>query len=103
LAAAAHPAAGPHLIAAAPFCCIPEAFALPRLPLSGAAPHLVVSPVRTIDGTRLKAVNSTDRNFTRDKLVTMIRSADERLADYLRRLDRTMPRRMGRVAVRRRT
>src|SRR5512134_1153318 len=39
--------------------------------------------------TRLKAVNSTDRNFTREKLVTMIRSADERLADYLRRLDRT--------------
>ena len=34
-----------------------------------------------VDGTRLKAVNSTDRNFTRDKLVKMIRSADERLAD----------------------
>ena len=42
-----------------------------------------------VDGTRLKAVNSTDRNFTRDKLVKMIRSADERLADYLSRLDRT--------------
>ena len=42
-----------------------------------------------VDGTRLKAVNSTDRNFTREKLVTMIRSADERLADYLSRLDRT--------------
>ena len=39
--------------------------------------------------TRLKAVNSTDRNFTRDKLVKMIRSADERLADYVSRLDRT--------------
>ena len=42
-----------------------------------------------VDGSRLKAVNSTDRNFTREKLVTMIRSADERLADYLSRLDRT--------------
>ena len=42
-----------------------------------------------VDGTRLKAVNSTDRNFTHDKLVKMIRSADERLADYLTRLDRT--------------
>src|SRR5512134_3268952 len=42
-----------------------------------------------VDGTRLKAVNSTDRNFSRDKLVKMIRSADERLADYLSRLDRT--------------
>src|SRR5512132_2584165 len=42
-----------------------------------------------VDGTRLKAVNSTDRNFTREKLVKMIRPADERLADYLSRLDRT--------------
>ena len=42
-----------------------------------------------VDGTRLKAVNSTDRNFTREKLVKMIRSADERLADYLSRLDQT--------------
>jgi hypothetical protein len=42
-----------------------------------------------VDGTRLKAVNGTDRNFTREKLVKMIRSADERLADYLSRLDRT--------------
>ena len=38
-----------------------------------------------VDGTRL----STDHNFTREKLVKMIRSADERLADYLSRLDRT--------------
>ena len=42
-----------------------------------------------VDGSRLKAVDSTDRNFTREKLVTMIRSADERLADYLSRPDRT--------------
>ena len=42
-----------------------------------------------IDGTRLKAVNSRDRNFTREKLAKFLRSADERLADYLARLDRT--------------
>jgi transposase len=42
-----------------------------------------------VDGTRLKAVNSTDRNFTREKLAKLIQSADERLADYLTRLDRT--------------
>src|SRR5512147_3093656 len=34
-----------------------------------------------VDGTRLKAVHSTDRNFTCEKLVKMIRSADERLAE----------------------
>jgi uncharacterized protein YllA (UPF0747 family) len=32
-----------------------------------------------VDGTRLKAVNSTDRNFTREKLIKLIQSADERL------------------------
>jgi transposase len=41
-----------------------------------------------IDGTKLKAVNSRDNNFTHDKLAKLIRSADERLADYLARLDR---------------
>src|SRR5512135_1411518 len=42
-----------------------------------------------VDGIRLKAVNSTDRNFTREKRVKMMRWADERLSDYLSRLDRT--------------
>ncbi len=42
-----------------------------------------------VDGTRLKAVNSRERNFTREKLAKLIRSTDERLADYLKRLDRT--------------
>ena len=36
-----------------------------------------------IDGTRLKAVNSADRNFTREKLKTMLANADARLAEYL--------------------
>src|SRR3979411_2046511 len=40
-----------------------------------------------VDGTRIKAVNNKDRNFTRAALTKFIRDADERLADYVRRLD----------------
>src|SRR5580698_10927534 len=40
-----------------------------------------------VDGTRIKAVNNKDRNFTRNSLENFIKAADERLADYLRRLD----------------
>ncbi len=40
-----------------------------------------------VDGTRIKAVNNKDRNFTRKKLKTSIKAADERLEDYLKRLD----------------
>ena len=40
-----------------------------------------------VDGTRIKAVNNKDRNFTRNSLETFIKAADERLADYLKRLD----------------
>src|SRR5471030_3324631 len=40
-----------------------------------------------VDGTRIKAVNNKDRNFTRNSLETFIKQADERLADYLTRLD----------------
>jgi Transposase DDE domain/Transposase domain (DUF772) len=40
-----------------------------------------------VDGTRIKAVNNKDRNFTRASLTKFIRDADERLADYMRRLD----------------
>ena len=40
-----------------------------------------------IDGTRLKAVNNKDRNFTRSALEQFIRKADECLAGYLQRLD----------------
>jgi transposase len=39
------------------------------------------------DGTRIKAVNNKDRNFARNSLEKFIRAADERLDDYLRRLD----------------
>src|ERR1700758_1196008 len=40
-----------------------------------------------VDGTRIKAVNNKDRNFTRNSLETFIKQTDERLADYLQRLD----------------
>jgi hypothetical protein len=40
-----------------------------------------------VDGTRTKAVSNKDRNFTRKSLDTFIKAADERPADYLRRLD----------------
>jgi transposase len=40
-----------------------------------------------VDGTRIKAVNNKDRNFTRASLREFIRAADERLNDYLERLD----------------
>ena len=40
-----------------------------------------------VDGTRIKAVNNKDRNFTRNSLRDFIRAADERLDDYLARLD----------------
>jgi transposase len=40
-----------------------------------------------VDGTRLKAVNNKDRNFTRSALEQYIRKADECMAGYLQRLD----------------
>ncbi|MDQ2763878.1 MAG: IS1182 family transposase [Pseudomonadota bacterium] len=42
-----------------------------------------------VDGTRIKAVNNKDRNFTRASLTEFIRLADERLDDYLQRLDQS--------------
>src|SRR5271156_2645525 len=38
-------------------------------------------------GTRIKALNNKDRNFTRASLREFIRAADERLNEYLERLD----------------
>jgi len=40
-----------------------------------------------VDGTRIKAVNNKDRNFTKTALEKFIKAADERLNEYLRRLD----------------
>ncbi|MDB5395997.1 MAG: hypothetical protein JWM91_3503, partial [Rhodospirillales bacterium] len=40
-----------------------------------------------IDGTRIKAVNNKDRNFTRASLSQFIKAADAKLEEYLKRLD----------------
>ncbi|MGH6677795.1 MAG: transposase [Bradyrhizobium sp.] len=40
-----------------------------------------------VDGTRIKAVNNKDRNFTRASLATFLKLADAKLDDYLQRLD----------------
>ena len=40
-----------------------------------------------VDGTRIKAVNSKDRNFTKTSLEKFLTESDERLNDYLKRLD----------------
>src|SRR5436305_14440454 len=40
-----------------------------------------------VDGTRIKAVNNKDRNFTRGSLTQFIKAADAKLDDYLQRLD----------------
>ena len=40
-----------------------------------------------VDGTRIKAVNNKDRNFTRASLTKFIELADGKLDDYLQRLD----------------
>lgn len=42
-----------------------------------------------VDGTRIKAVNNKDRNFTRASLTEFIKLADAKLDDYLRRLDQS--------------
>lgn len=40
-----------------------------------------------VDGTRIKAVNSRERNFTKAKLAKAVAESDERLARYLKQLD----------------
>src|SRR3979490_2084921 len=40
-----------------------------------------------VDGTRIKAVNNKDRNFTKNSLEKFIQAVDKRLDEYLRRLD----------------
>lgn len=40
-----------------------------------------------VDGTRIKAVNSRERNFTKAKLARAMAESDERLARYLKQLD----------------
>ena len=40
-----------------------------------------------VDGTRIKAVNNKNRNFTRTSLTRFIQEADEKLTGYMKRLD----------------
>ena len=40
-----------------------------------------------VDGTRIKAVNNKDRNFTKNSLEKFIKAVDKCLDEYLRRLD----------------
>jgi transposase len=40
-----------------------------------------------VDGTRIKAVNNKDRNFTMGSLQKFIEAVDKKLEDYLKRLD----------------
>jgi transposase len=42
-----------------------------------------------VDGTRIKAVNNKDRNFTHTSLTQFIKLADAKLDDYLQRLDQS--------------
>jgi transposase len=42
-----------------------------------------------VDGTRIKAVNNKDRNFTHASLTQFIKRADAKLDDYLQRLDQS--------------
>src|SRR6202048_1580985 len=42
-----------------------------------------------VDGTRIKADNNKDRNFTRASLAEFIKLADKKLDDYLQRLDKS--------------
>ena len=65
-----------------------------RLQIGVSSIHAAVQaarPVRTRTAgggrDRIKAVNNKDRNFTRNSLEKFIKAADERLAEYLRRLD----------------
>ena len=40
-----------------------------------------------VDGTRIKTVNNKDRNYTKTSLEKFIKNVDERLDEYLKRLD----------------
>jgi len=48
---------------------------------------LIGCDLLAVDGTRIKAVNNKDRNFTCSALSKFIREADEKLEDYMKRLD----------------
>ena len=49
--------------------------------------NLIGKELIAIDGSKFKAVNSKDNNFTKGKLTDRITWIDEKIADYLSRLD----------------
>lgn len=49
---------------------------------------LLGSPVVALDGSRFKAVNNRDKNYTRAKLERWLKDADESITRYLAELDR---------------
>ena len=56
-----------------------------------------------VDGTRIKAVNNKNRNFTRATLTQFIKAADAKLDDYLQRLDKRDANESGTAALGSRT
>src|SRR3982750_3339795 len=50
-------------------------------------PDLFGRELLAVDGTRIKAVNNKNRNFTRASLSKFIELADAKINDYLKRLD----------------
>jgi hypothetical protein len=65
----------------------PHARRCGRLRAGGRRLDLYGGELLAVDGTRIKAVNNKDRNFTRASLREFIRTADERLNEYLEQLD----------------
>src|ERR1700759_5411628 len=51
--------------------------------------NLFVRELLAVEGTRIKAVNNKDHNLTRASLAEFIKLADEKLDDYLQRLDQS--------------
>jgi transposase len=49
--------------------------------------HLFGRELLAVDGTRIKAVNNKDRNFTRASLTQFIKVADAKLEEYFKRMD----------------
>ena len=60
---------------------------VPPVRIAGRRLDLYGRELLAVDGTRIKAVNNKDRNFTRSSLQEFIRRADEWLEGYLKRLD----------------
>jgi len=49
---------------------------------------LFIDEVVTIDGSKFKAVNNRDKNFTKAKIATRIKKTEENIARYLEHLEK---------------